>query len=587
MFMTFDFSSDGKLIIYSSNETGILQLYSLPAKPGSKPKQLTKGKDHVLQGRISPQGDKLVFPRDKDGNEEFHMYQLPLTGGEPEQLTETPYRMWGGYDWHPNGKEITRTAASMKSCGLETINARTKECFMLKEKTPPIGAVEYSHDGKWIACDAQTSPKTNQILVVSRKDPSDPITYKVKEDSIEYSPSWSPDDKKLAYTSDAHGTRQVVIQDFQTENRTFLPLDKDEETLEFGQPLWNSKGDKIYYIVSKHSRTTLHGHPTNGKREKALPFPEGTIASFKLSKNNEIAAMHASMTQPKAIYIHTLGSKSAQLLTPRNYKFNLNKLVKPQSIWYKSFDRRNIHAWYLPAATGKPPHPAIVYAHGGPWAQVFDNWAGDTDMLHCLSQSGFAVLAPNFRGSTGYGADFKKLDIGDAGGGDLEDTAHGAEWLRKQKDINPLKIAVMGASYGGYMTLIALTKKPTTFTAGIALVPVTDWLESYYLEDAAFRIFDEMLWGGPIPQKKQLLKDRSPITHIQNIKAPVMIMAGKKDARCPFPPVEKFVKKLKQMNHPHQFIITPKAGHISSLTNWKEKIPLVNNITKYLKKTLT
>jgi len=587
MFMTFDFSPDGKLIIYSSNETGILQLYSLHAKPGSKPTQLTKGKDHVLQGRISPKGNKLAFPQDKDGHEEFHMYLLPLEGGEPERITETPYRMWGGYDWHPNGKEITRTAASMKSCGLETINLETRECFMLKEQTPPIGTVQYSHDGKWIACDAQTSPKSNQILVVNRKDPSDIIACTVKADSIEFSPTWSPNDKKLAYTSDANGTRQVVIQDFQTENRAFLQLGKDEEVLEFGQPLWNPKGDKVYYIVSKHSRTTLHGHPINGKKEKALPFPEGTIVSFKLSKDEKIAAMHSSMTSPKGIYLHTLGSKSAHLLTPKNYRFNLTKLVKPKSIWYKSFDGRNIHAWYIPAASGKPPHPAIVYAHGGPWAQVFDNWAGDTDILHCLSQSGFAVLAPNFRGSTGYGAAFRNMDIGDAGGGDLEDIAFGAQWLRKRTDINSSRIAVMGASYGGYMTLIALTRKPKTFAAGIALVPVTDWLESYELEDAAFRIFDEMLWGGPIPEKKHLLKDRSPITHIQNIKAPVMIMAGKEDARCPIQPVEKFVKKLKQMKHPHEFILSEKAGHITSLTNWKEKIPLVNNIINYLKKTLT
>ncbi len=587
MYFTFDFSPDGKLIVYSSNETGLLQLYSLHVKPGSKPTQLTKGKDQVLQGLISPQGNKLAFPKDKDGNEEFHMYLLPLEGGEPERTTETPYRMWGGYDWHPNGREITRTAASMKSCGLETINVQTKECLMLKEQTPPIGTVQYSHDGKWIACDAQTSPKSTQILIVNRKDPSDTIINRIKEDSMENSPSWSPNDKKLAYTSDANGTRQVVVQEFQSEDRTFLELGKEEEVPEYSQPLWNPKGDKVYYIVSKHSRATLHGHPINGKREKALPFPKGAIISFKLSKDDKIAAMHASMTSPKGVYLYTLGSKSTRLLTPKNYTFDPAKLVKPQSVWYKSFDGHNIHAWYLPAASGKSPHPAIVYAHGGPWGQVFDNWAGDTDILHCLSQSGFAVLTPNFRGSTGYGATFRKMDIGDAGGGDLEDIVYGAEWLRKQADIDGSKIAIYGHSYGGFMTLIALTKKPQVFAAGISLSPVTDWLESYDLEDAAFRIGDEMLWGGPIPEKKKLLKDRSPITHISNIRAPVMIMAGKGDARCPIQPIEKFVQRLKEMKHPHEFILEEKAGHISSLFNWKEKIPLVNGILNFLKKTLT
>lgn len=586
LFSTFDFDQDGKFVLYSSNETGILQLYLLLAKPGSKPKQLTKGKDPVFEGRISPEGDRLVFPQDRDGNETFHMHLLPLEGGEPQRITENPYRMWGGYDWHPNGKEVTRTVASMKSCGLETINVETRECFMLKEPTPPIGTVHYSHDGKWIACDAMASAKSEQILIVNRNDPSDTIIYNIKEDSRDIAPSWSPNDKKLAFTSDAKGTRQVVIQKFQSEERIFLELDEDEEVVEYGHAVWDPKGDKVYYIVSKHSRTTVHGHPINGKKEAAQPFPEGTVVFFKISKNGKMATMHSSMTSPRGIYLHNIGSQSVVLLTPRNYDFDLTKLVKPQSVWYKSFDGRKIHGWYLPAASGSTPHPAVIYAHGGPWGQVFDNWL-DADLLHYLSQSGFAVFAPNFRGSTGYGAIFKKMDIGDLGGGDLEDVIYGAEWLRKQIDIDGSKIAIMGISYGGYMTLIALTKKPEAFAVGISLVPITDWLETYELADSAFRAFDETCWGGPISENTKLRRDRSPMTHVSKIKAPVMIIAGKEDARCPIQPIEKFVKKLKEMNHPHEFLLEEKAGHISSLFNWEEKIPLFNSIINYLKKVLT
>jgi len=528
----------------------------------------------------------LVYPQDENGNEIFHLYLLPLRGATPTQITKNPYRMWGLFDWHPNGKEITRTIASMESCGLETINAETGECFMLKEPTPPIGTVQYSHDGKWIACDMMASAKSEQILIVNREDPSDTIIYSVKEDSRDIAPSWSPNDKKLAFTSDAKGTRQVVIQNFQNGERIFLNLEEDEEVLEYTQAVWSPKGEKVYYIVSKHSRTTVHGHPIDGEKETSLPFPKGTVIFFRISRDRKIVALHSSMTSPRGIYLSEISSDSAVLLTPRNYDFDLTKLVTPQSVWYKSFDGRKIHGWYLPAASGTAPHPAVIYVHGGPWAQVFDNFFFDADFLHSLSQTGFAVFAPNFRGSTGYGADFRKLDIGDLGGGDLEDVVYAAEWLRKQKDVDGSRIAIMGGSYGGYMTLMALTKKPKVFAAGVSLVPVTDWLEMYELADAAFRVFDEACWGGPFSENKEIRRDRSPITHVSKIEVPIMIMAGKEDARCPIQPIEKFIKKLQEMNHQYEFVLEEKAGHISSLFNWEEKIPLFTRIINYLQKVL-
>lgn len=335
---SFDLSPNGKFIIYSSNETGNLQLHLLHVKAGSKPRQLTSGKDPVFRGRISPRGDRLVFSQDKDGNETFHMYLAPIEGGKPQQITRTPYRMWGRFDWHPNGKEITRTIATMDKCGLESINVDTGECFMLKEGTPPIGIVQYSHDGKWIACDAQTSAKSEKIYIVNRDDPSDIITYGIKEDSRDIAPSWSPNDRKLAFTSDAKGSRQVIVQDFQGKDRVFLELDREEQVPEYRQSLWSPRGDKVYYVVSKHSRTTVHGHAIDGKKEDALPFPEGTIDFIRNSNDGRIFALHSSMNSPPQIYLHEIGSKSVIPLVPKNYSFDLTRLVKPESVWYKSFD---------------------------------------------------------------------------------------------------------------------------------------------------------------------------------------------------------------------------------------------------------
>jgi dipeptidyl aminopeptidase/acylaminoacyl peptidase len=176
------------------------------------------------------------------------------------------------------------------------------------------------------------------------------------------------------------------------------------------------------------------------------------------------------------------------------------------------------------------------------------------------------------------------MDLSDPGGGDLEDVVSGAKWLSNRPEVDKSKIAVIGGSYGGFMTLIALTKKPEVFAAGVALVPITDWLETYYLEDAAFRSIDHELFGGSPKEKGQLYRDRSPITHISRIKAPVLITCGRHDSRCPIQPVEKFVKKLEEMHHPHEFRVQEKEGH--GFARVDASIEEATTAIEYLKKTL-
>ncbi len=520
------------------------------------------------------------------------IFLFSVDRGDTKQLTTNAYRT-GGIDWHPNGKEITRSIVTQEGFALETINVESGECFLLREQTPLLLNVHYSHDGKWIACTAMISVTNTQIFIINRKNPEDNIIYSIKDDSREEFPSWSPDNKKLAFRSEAPGRGRIFIQEFQGEERFMLELDKDEEASSWTDPFcpsvpaWHPQGEIVYYVVGKYSRYTTHAHPLDGKKEPAFPFPEGSVASPRISKDGRlIIAKHSSMISPPGIYLYKIGTESVISLTPREFDVDLSLLKKPESIWYRSFDDRNIHSWYIPGVSTILPHPGVLLAHGGPWFQINDCWGLYGVILNTLSQSGFATFAPNFRGSTGYGSEFQDLDIGDPGGGDLEDVIYGADWMRKKSEIDGEKIAIMGSSYGGYMTLIALTKKPDAFITGVSLVPITDWGEKYSLIDPASQQFDKDLFGGTPEQKKDLYKDRSPITHISNIKAPVMILAGKNDLRCPIEPIEKFIKKLKEKNHPHEFILQENAGHFSSSLNRGESIPLFTKIIDYLKKNL-
>lgn len=578
-----DLSSNGSLVLYSSNPTGIPHLYLLNTKLGSKPSQITSGNDPVMFGFLSPNGDRIVYLQDKDGNELHHLFIMSTKEGEAEKITKKPCRTWG-CGWHPNGKEVARSYAAKEACGIEICDLQTGENFVLKEQAAPLFGSRYSHDGKWVASTEMgggKDPKNQQITVVNRKDPSDVINYSFRDGSKEMLPSWAPDDKKLALISDLKGRNQVVIQEFQGTERLFLSLEEGEEAVDIQEPGWAPSGNKVYYIVSKHSRSKLYEHPFKGEKT-ALPFSDGTIMFFKISKDGKtMVGHHSSMGSPHGIYLCKTESGITTSLLSREYKVNLNELAKPRSVWYKSFDGLKIHAWYLPAGAGKPPHPAVVWPHGGPWWQVFDAWS---PYLQSISQSGFAVLAPNFRGSTGYGAEFRNRDLSDAGGGDLEDVVVGAEWLAKQPEVDKSRIAIMGGSYGGFMTLIALTKKPEAFAAGVAFVPVTDWFEMYGLSDAAFRKIMEELFEGPPEKREQFYRNSSPVTYVSKIKAPVLISCGRNDSRCPFQPIERFVRKLQEMKHPHEFRVEDKEGH--GFARVDANIREVTTAIEYLKKTL-
>jgi dipeptidyl aminopeptidase/acylaminoacyl peptidase len=281
----------------------------------------------------------------------------------------------------------------------------------------------------------------------------------------------------------------------------------------------------------------------------------------KITANgNQVFVLHSSMASPSGIYMYNIASQETKCVSTQNSDFDLSLLRSPESIWYPSFDGINIHGWYLPAIKSSEHTPAVIFSHGGPWAQARDEWVGPFSQI--LSQNGYASFTPNFRGSTGYGSDFQFMDIGDVGGGDLEDVIFAVKWMKSNSKIDENKIGIIGGSYGGFLTLMALGKKPLVFSAGISINPTTDWIASHNLADMFFKQFTETLFEGPPDKKEDLYKKCSPITYVDNICVPVLIISGKNDSRCPFEPVEKFVEKLKTRDQPHEFVILEETGHI-------------------------
>jgi dipeptidyl aminopeptidase/acylaminoacyl peptidase len=211
---------------------------------------------------------------------------------------------------------------------------------------------------------------------------------------------------------------------------------------------------------------------------------------------------------------------------------------------------------YVPPRKRKPL-PAILYVHGGPTAQFQNAWAAP--IQHLVSQ-GYVVLAPNYRGSTGYGRAFQEANRFDLGGGDMRDVLAGAEFLIREGYADPKRIAITGASYGGYLTMTAVTKHPQAFAAGSALVPFLNWFTEYQNERADLQYWDRQNFGDPV-ENADRYRQYSPIFFMEDIVAPVQMIAGANDPRCPASETVQAAEALKEMGVPHEVIIYPDEGH--------------------------
>jgi dipeptidyl aminopeptidase/acylaminoacyl peptidase len=177
-----------------------------------------------------------------------------------------------------------------------------------------------------------------------------------------------------------------------------------------------------------------------------------------------------------------------------------------------------------------------------------------------LVSHGFVVIAPNFRGSTGFGRAFRLANRGDLGGGDLRDTVAAAEWLSASGYVDPERIAVMGGSYGGYLTLMALTKYPALWAAGVAIVPFANWFTEYQHEDPVLQAYDRSMMGDPV-KDADLWRDRSPIFFVDQIRAPLLLLAGANDIRCPAEETQQIIEAVRAAGGVAEAKIYKDEGH--------------------------
>jgi len=560
-------SPDGRQIIFTTNLTGRMNLWKVAAS-GGWPIQLSESDDRQLSGVWSPDGKWIVYEQDAGGGEIFDLYAVPSDGGDAVNITNTPEVSETNPRWSPDGSMIAIASRPRASSNydIELLDWKSRQVRKLtneQTKNREWGNAVWSPDGKTIYADRANAGHTDSDVyrIDVRSGSLENLTPHTGE--IIYSvSSISSDGRTLLVTSNEKaGYENVALVEVASKKLTWVTALKWEAEAGYFSP----DGKSFTYVVNEDGRTDLYLADRNSLHAERLDLPAGVNSavgapSAYSPSGERLLLSHQSSTQPADYWVYDLARRQFQQLTfSALAALNPSRLPASQLVHYRTFDGKIISAFlWIPFNLKRDGNnPGIVLPHGGPTGQTVDAFS---KTAVALATRGYVCIAPNVRGSTGYGMEFQRANYKDLGNGDLQDEVYAAKFLVATGFVDAKKIGITGGSYGGYMAMIAIGRTPDVWAAAVELFGITDWLTEQQHEEPALQQYDQSLLGDPVKDRK-VYEDASPIKYFKDAKAPLLVLQGANDIRDPSEEAEQAVTLLKQEGKVVDAHYYPEEGH--------------------------
>lgn len=613
------FSPDGKWILYTEsdwdrkNDRQISHIYLAPAA-GGHAARLTNGEKGESAPQWSPDGARIAFLADRSAGEATpgargpgnQIWLIRASGGEAEKLTaeDTPV---SEFRWAPDGKRIafvTRDTPKDKAdrdkrhkdkfdailvdadytyAHLWTIDLTDKAkkrvtsgAFSVSQIrwSPDSRSIAYVHSGmgtqesSWFDLNADR----NSDIYVIGADGGTPkrLTSNPGPDG---NPEWSPDGTEIAYLSAMSASGWADKQDIMVlaaSGGTPRDITRDFPD-SAGDPKWSPDGKSVYWNAEEGVRRHVFRVASAGGRAVHITEGGAMYADFDLSPdgNRIVSTIDNSMAPPEVWVIGVSGGAQRVKISDANPQFDEFAVAKSEPVKWKGPDNFEVEGWLtypLDYRAGQRV-PMILNIHGGPYGA---NTARFDARAQIFAAHGYAVLAPNPRGSTGYGEKFEKANVGDWGGKDFGDLMAGVDAMVDRGIADKDKLVVMGGSYGGFMTFWTITQT-NRFKAAIGHAGISDWYSFYGQSDIPGLMtygFGGMPWTATATFRKY-----SPITYVDRVKTPIMITHGEQDRRVPIQQAEEYYRGLKGVGDDVIFVRYPREGH--GITEPNHQIDLV------------
>lgn len=582
-----DINADETKLLVGSNSSGIYNVYELNISDTiMKPLTTSKTESFFAEAYL-PGTDAFIFSHDEGGNENSHLYLSRRNDTTFKDLTpwKNSRNSFAGWSADKKSMFVISNKRDPKYFDAWKLDTATWKPVLFYQNDSGYDANAISKSERYVALTKSSTTDKNDLYVYDRGNKT------LKRISNDNEATWNPmafekNDSILYYTTnDGNEFSYLVKYNLNTGKADKFYEDK-WDVVQMGLSE-NEKYHTIFVNEDGKNKLLLFDHATN----KQIDFPEvkdADITGISISPSEKNMILNVgSSTSPSNLYAYNAGTHDLKRLTTTlNKEIDEKDLVKAEVVRFKSFDGKEIPAiFYKPLQAGESNKvPALVWVHGGPGGQSRVGFSND---IQYLVNHGYAVLAVNNRGSSGYGKTFYKMDNKDHAGGDLKDCVWAKKWLSQQDYIDSSAIGIEGGSYGGCMVLSALAFQPDEFKVGVDLFGVANWLRTLrsippYWESFRKALYDEM--GDPNTEDSVLLKRTSPLFHYQQIKKPLIVFQGENDVRVLKVESDEIVDGVKKNGVPVEYVVYPEEGH--GFTKKEDQITTSKRTLEFLDKYL-
>lgn len=544
--------------VYASNESGAWQLHAWDVATGER-RQVTDGAVGVVDGAPTLDGEGVVWFDDDTGDESGHWVVQPFAGGETRAfLAGVPHGWDEGLAQAPG---ISAAAISTRDGFAVYVALDGEPARELYRSTEPVrlgGADQggfvrgaLSADGSLLCLGhAEHGDLIHPALRVVDPRTGETVGEQIDEGSSLSANCWSPvpGDQRLAFDQDRDGETRPGIWDLATGERRDLDVGAGGEVTVSD---WWPDGSALLLRHLVAGRHALLRYDLATGETRPLTEEPGAILGARVRPDGRVWLLHEQGHRAKRI-VDESGSEVLELRGAPAAP------ARPYESWeFENPHGQRVHGFYVTPEGPAPPFPVVMLVHGGPTFLDMDRWQPEVQML---VDAGFAVGLVNYRGSTGYGREWTDALIGDIGGPELEDVNAGLHDLVERGIADPGRAVIAGFSWGGYVTLLELGKHPELWCCGVAGVPVGDYLSAYDDESPLLQAYDRALLGAPPAELPELMRDRNPINFVDQVRAPVLVLLGRNDSRCPYRQAMAYVDRLAERGHPHELYVY-ETGH--------------------------
>lgn len=584
------FSKDENRILINSNRSKIYNVYELNLADTTVKPLTSSGKESFFAVDYLPGTEDFLYSADKGGNENDHIY-LQRRNGSVTDLTPGEKEKANFYGWTKDKRSFyygsnNRNPQFFDVYKMDSTDWKPKMLYK-NDSGLDVGGISFNE--RWLVLTKSVTSDKNEMYLF---DAQSKQTRKLSTDSL----------GDASYYPAGFETTDTHLYYVTNEGKDFTYIVKYNLETGAKENFFNTNWDVNYMSISEKGKYHVIGINEDA-RDKVLLFDHASGKELEMPKieGGYIAGVTISPSETKMIltvvsdrsssnkYLYNIETKELKQLTKTlNPEVASEDLVDAEIVRFKSFDGQEIPAvYYKPHnASSSNKVPALVWVHGGPGGQ---SRAGYSTSIQYFVNHGYAVLAVNNRGSSGYGKAFYKMDNQNHGDKDLKDCVWGKKWLAEQEYIDSSKIGIYGGSYGGFMSLAGIIQYPKEFAVGVDLFGVTNWIRTLrsippYWESFKVALYDEM--GDPSSADSVRLKNISPLFNTDKIKTPLLVLQGSNDPRVLQVESDEIVAGAKKNGTPVEYVLFPDEGHgfVKKENQIKAAAETLKFLNKYLKK---